>query len=203
MPPYSPPLPAPLQRRTRPPTPPTHSSLAVNAPSSGVIRDKLEKEREDRERDVKSLSTQLDKERADHKEDVEALQRVRPQVHVRLLTLNATGHATHYTSSSPCSIGPCTREGSRALQLRFLGRPPRKQKRVRIRYSMLSNVPNCPSAEAVAFLCSYNNVRRTGNSAAHTAKQEEVRAAVTTKLLETNDRRCLEQIYIFAYGQPV
>ena len=68
---------------------------------------------------------------------------------------------------------------------------------------MLSNVPNCPSAEAVAFLCSYNNVRRTGNSAAHTAKQEEVRAAVTTKLLETNDRRYLEQIYAFTYGQPV
>jgi hypothetical protein len=70
-------------------------------------------------------------------------------------------------------------------------------------YSMLSNVPNCPSADAVAFLCAYNNVRRTGNSAAHTAKQEDVRAAVTTKRLETNDRQYLEQIYTFTYGQPV
>src|ERR1700734_4137305 len=70
-------------------------------------------------------------------------------------------------------------------------------------YRMLLNIPNCPSAEAVAFLCSYNNVRRTGNSATHTAKQEEVRVAVTTKLLEMNDRRYLEQIYTFTYGQPV
>jgi hypothetical protein len=96
--------------------------------------DELEKEKQDRERDVKSLSTQLDKERADRKEDVEALRRVSPHVHVRLfikLTVNTTGHAAHYTSSSPCSIGPCTREGSRPLQLRFLGRP-RKQKRIRI-----------------------------------------------------------------------
>jgi len=47
---------------------------------------KLEKEKQDRERDVKSLSTQLDKERADRKEDVEALRRVSPYVHVRSLS---------------------------------------------------------------------------------------------------------------------
>ena len=70
-------------------------------------------------------------------------------------------------------------------------------------YSTLSNVPHCPSVDAVIFLCAYNNVRCTGNSAAHTAKQEDVRAAVTTKRLETNDRQYLEQIYAFTYGQPV
>ena len=70
-------------------------------------------------------------------------------------------------------------------------------------YSMLLNVPNCPSADAITFLCAYNNVHRTGNSAARTAKQEDVTAAVTTKQLETNDRQYLEQIYAFTYGQPV
>jgi len=35
-------------------------------------------------------------------------------------------------------------------------------------HSMLLNVPNCPSTEAVAFLCSYNNIHCTGSSA-HTA----------------------------------
>ena len=51
-----------------------------------IESDKLETEKQDRERDVKSLSTQLDKERADRKEDVEALQRVSPHVHVRSLS---------------------------------------------------------------------------------------------------------------------
>jgi hypothetical protein len=51
-----------------------------------IESDKLETEKQDRERDVKSLSTQLDKERADRKEDVEALRRVSPHVHVRSLS---------------------------------------------------------------------------------------------------------------------
>ena len=61
------------------------------------LRDKLEKEKQDRhvemekdrqdhERDVKSLSMQLDKERAHCKEDVEALRWVSPRVHVHLLS---------------------------------------------------------------------------------------------------------------------
>jgi hypothetical protein len=58
-------------------------------------------------------------------------------------------------------------------------------------------------AEANTFLCAYNNVRRTGDAAAHTAKQEDVRAAVTTKPLGSNDRQYLEQIFAFTYGQPV
>ena len=48
--------------------------------------DKLEKEKQERERDVKLLSTQLEKERADRKEDVEALRRVSLHVHVCLLS---------------------------------------------------------------------------------------------------------------------
>jgi len=50
--------------------------------------DKLEKEKQEREMDVKSLSTQLDKERADRKEDVEALRRVTlliTPLHLRVL----------------------------------------------------------------------------------------------------------------------
>jgi hypothetical protein len=41
-------------------------------------------------------------------------------------------------------------------------------------YNVLSNIPNCPSMEAVAFLCSYNNVHCTDNSTTHTVKQKEV-----------------------------
>jgi predicted RNase H-like nuclease (RuvC/YqgF family) len=58
------------------------------------LRDKLEKERQDRheeleierearDKDVKSLRTQLDEERANRKEDVEALRRVSPHVRGR------------------------------------------------------------------------------------------------------------------------
>jgi hypothetical protein len=70
-------------------------------------------------------------------------------------------------------------------------------------HSLLADVPHRPSAEAIKFLCSYNNVRRTGNSAAHTAKQEDIRVAVATKPLESNDRRYLEQMYTFIFSQPV
>ena len=61
------------------------------------LRDKLEKEKQDRERDVKSLSTQLDKERADRKEDVEALQRVSPHVHVNMYAYYPA-NGKHYRS---------------------------------------------------------------------------------------------------------
>jgi hypothetical protein len=57
--------------------------------------------------------------------------------------------------------------------------------------------------EAVAFLCSYNNVHCTDNSTTHTVKQKEVWVAVMMKLLEMNDQQYLEQIYTFTYGQPV
>jgi hypothetical protein len=50
----------------------------------------------------------------------------------------------------------------------------------------------------VWFLCLYNNVHRSGKSAAHTAKPEEVKTAVATKQLESAERCWLEQIYIYS-----
>lgn len=70
-------------------------------------------------------------------------------------------------------------------------------------YLGLNNAPNCPSRDTIQFLCSYNNVRREGNTAAHTASVGEMRDAVTTKLLETRDRRCLEQVFKFAFNEDV
>ena len=70
-------------------------------------------------------------------------------------------------------------------------------------YWRLYNVPNCPSRDAVQFLCSYNNIRREGNAAAHSATVEEMRDAVVTKQLETRDRRCLEQVFKFAFDEDV
>ncbi|TDL16418.1 hypothetical protein BD410DRAFT_889013 [Rickenella mellea] len=59
------------------------------------------------------------------------------------------------------------------------------------------------SREAILFLCSYNDVRKAGNKAAHTAKQEEIRNAVLTKPLERGERRHLEQIFEFTFGETV
>jgi hypothetical protein len=70
-------------------------------------------------------------------------------------------------------------------------------------YQGLHNAPYCPSQDTIRFLCSYNNVRREGNTAAHTATVGEMRDAVTTKILESRDRRCLEQIFKFAFNEDV
>jgi regulator of replication initiation timing len=67
--------------------------------------------------------------------------------------------------------------------------------------ALVANTPHCPSHDAIEFLCSYNNVRRQGNAAAHTASQEEIKEAVTTKKLETRERQCLEEIYAFIFDQ--
>jgi hypothetical protein len=67
----------------------------------------------------------------------------------------------------------------------------------------LANVPRCPSRESIRFMCSYNNVRREGNVAAHTASQDEIREAVMKKTLETQERRYLEQIFEFLFGERV
>ena len=70
-------------------------------------------------------------------------------------------------------------------------------------YWALANTLNRPSRDTVKFLCSYNNVRREGNFAAHTASMEQMRDAVTTRQLETRDRRCLEQIFKFTFNEDI
>jgi hypothetical protein len=70
-------------------------------------------------------------------------------------------------------------------------------------YARIANAEHSPSREAVRFLCSYNNVRRSGNNVAHTAKPEEVKAAVLTKQLDSKERNLLEQLYTFTYELSV
>ncbi|KAF8887848.1 hypothetical protein CPB84DRAFT_1786619 [Gymnopilus junonius] len=62
-----------------------------------------------------------------------------------------------------------------------------------------ANIQYCPSRDAVDFLCTYNNVRREGNYRAHNASQAELRDAVTTKPIESQDRLFLEQLYQFIF----
>ncbi|KAG2140593.1 hypothetical protein DEU56DRAFT_797597 [Suillus clintonianus] len=57
-----------------------------------------------------------------------------------------------------------------------------------------------PSHQSILFLCSYNNIRRAGNVAAHTAKQCDIKSAVETQTLGSNDRRCLEHLFRYAYS---
>ncbi|KAG2028967.1 hypothetical protein BDR03DRAFT_976176 [Suillus americanus] len=57
-----------------------------------------------------------------------------------------------------------------------------------------------PSHQSILFLCSYNNVRRAGNVAAHNAKECDIKSAVETQALGSNDRRCLEHLFRYAYN---
>jgi hypothetical protein len=66
-------------------------------------------------------------------------------------------------------------------------------------FSRLSSFPRCPSKDAVSFLCAYNNVRRSGNVAAHTGSQEQLREAVATKPVDSRERRFLEELFRFTF----
>ena len=58
---------------------------------------------------------------------------------------------------------------------------------------------HAPSADTVIFICSYNNVRRDGNEAAHTATQDQVKQAVMSKSVGGMERSHLEQVFEFTY----
>jgi hypothetical protein len=59
-----------------------------------------------------------------------------------------------------------------------------------------------PPRDAIHYLCSYNNVRKDGNYHAHNATQEEMRDAVLTKRLDSQDRVALMYFFQFVFGQP-
>ena len=67
----------------------------------------------------------------------------------------------------------------------------------------LTSVQYPLTSSGLNFLCSFNNVRQDGNTAAHTATQQEVRDAVQTKALDKKERRSLENVYAFAYDEIV
>jgi hypothetical protein len=168
------------------------------------LRENLEKETSARE----ELHKQLTKERAERREDVESLRQVR-------FLFSFSRRSAHSLRQVTLLITP--------LHLRVLLDKARQKILNHIKcdtwedlrqdksiynltehvYAHLADTEHPPSRGAVQFLCSYNNVRRSGNSVAHTAKPEEVKAAVTTRQLESTERRWLEQLYMFTYGEPV
>ena len=67
----------------------------------------------------------------------------------------------------------------------------------------LTNIQYPLSNLGLDFLCNFNNVRRDGNAAAHTATREEVRDAVQRKPLDKRERISLEELYSFTYEEQM
>ncbi|KIM71984.1 hypothetical protein PILCRDRAFT_746965 [Piloderma croceum F 1598] len=135
------------------------------------------------------LRRQLTKERAEHREDVEALRQVTlliTPLHLRVLLDKTRQKILNHIK---CDTWEDLRQDKSIYNL------------TEHVYTHLADTEHPPSRGAVQFLCSYNNVRCSGNSVAHTAKLEEVKAAATTKQLESTERRWLEQLYMFTYGE--
>ena len=70
-------------------------------------------------------------------------------------------------------------------------------------HGRLSQDSHCPSYETIEFVCAYNNIRRDGNIAARQASQEDMRQAVTTKKLDSKERRCLEEMFLYVFRTEV
>jgi hypothetical protein len=168
----------------------------------------LQKEKSDRKAEVEALKNELQKERRDRKDDLEALRQVLRNSRHYLLPLTIRNQVT-------CLLTP--------LHLRVLLDLTRQKILHALSYDTwedlrnnrnmhelahyiihrLAHVSDCPSHEAIFFLCSYNNVRRDGNTAAHEADQEDVRAAVLRKPIDSKDRRCLEEMYMYTYSSEL
>lgn len=58
---------------------------------------------------------------------------------------------------------------------------------------------HAPSEDAVKLICTYNNVRRDGNEAAHSATKDQVKQAVMSKIEGGEERHRLEQVFEFTY----
>ena len=56
-----------------------------------------------------------------------------------------------------------------------------------------------PSLETIRFLCLYNNIRREGNVAAHSATPSQIKEAVQTKPMDSSERRFLREMFIYAF----
>ena len=65
-----------------------------------------------------------------------------------------------------------------------------------------AQIQDPPPRDAIRYLCSYNNVRKDGNYHAHNATQEEMRDAVLTKRLDSQDRLALMHFFKFVFDQP-
>jgi uncharacterized coiled-coil DUF342 family protein len=157
------------------------------------MHDEIEKIRNENERIDKELAgvrKDLEAARVQHTSDVDALREVTAllvPLHLRVLLDLARKRVLEH-------LGYETWEGLRAsrsvLQLADTIFNDLKQK----------GVSYPPSFQSVFFLCSYNNIRRAGNTAAHSAKEDDIRHAVLTQALDSQDRKCLESLFTYAYN---
>ncbi|KAG1858239.1 hypothetical protein C8R48DRAFT_715787 [Suillus tomentosus] len=164
---------------------------------NGSMRNEIERisdENESINNDLASVRNDLNAARVKHSQDVEALKEVTMllvPLHLRVLldlarkkVLEHLGHDTWEDLRASRSV----------YQLADTICNDLKRK----------GVSYLPSSESIFFLCSYNNIRRAGNTAAHSAKEDDIRHAVLTQSLESRDRRCLESLFTYAYnGVPV
>ncbi|KIK42762.1 hypothetical protein CY34DRAFT_106744 [Suillus luteus UH-Slu-Lm8-n1] len=139
--------------------------------------------------ELASVRKDLEAARNQHTEDVEALRILTLSLvplHLRVLLDRARGRILEH-------LGHESWEGLRSTRSihQLANEIFNSLKTNRVSYS--------PSYKAIYFLCSYNNIRRAGNAAAHTAKEEEVRHAVQTQPLDSQDREYLENLFRYAY----
>jgi seryl-tRNA synthetase len=157
------------------------------------MHDEIEKicnENERIDKELASVRKDLEAARVQHTSDVDALREVTAllvPLHLRVLLDLARKKVLEH-------LGYETWEGLRAsrsvLQLADTIFNDLKQK----------GVSYPPSFQSVFFLCSYNNIRRAGNTAAHSAKEDDIRHAVLTQALDSQDRKCLESLFTYAYN---
>lgn len=157
------------------------------------MHDEMEKiynENERIDKELASVRKDLEAARVQHTSDVDALREVTAllvPLHLRVLLDLARKKVLEH-------LGYETWEGLRAsrsvLQLADTIFNDLKQK----------GVSYPPSFQSVFFLCSYNNIRRAGNTAAHSAKEDDIRHAVLTQSLDSQDRKCLESLFTYAYN---
>ncbi|KAF8650066.1 hypothetical protein AX16_005430 [Volvariella volvacea WC 439] len=152
--------------------------------------EKVEKVMENQDKVIDDLREVLQQEKDDRKEDIEALREVilmiMPLHHRVFLDLTRQKILENFE----CESWESLRENRSVYQLKN---------------HIFKSLPAAtrPSLEAIEFLCSYNNVRRDGNAAAHDASKEDVRTAVIGKPVESKDRRCLEEMYVYTYGDRI
>ncbi|KAG2738693.1 hypothetical protein P692DRAFT_20813096 [Suillus brevipes Sb2] len=139
--------------------------------------------------DLASVRKDLDTARVTHTQDVEALRIVT----LSLIPLHLRVLLDHARSKILEHLGHESWEGLRKES-------NVDQLSINIFNSLKGKgVSHTPPHSSIHFLCSYNNIRRAGNIAAHTANEEDVRHAVLAQPLESRDRECLESLFTFAY----
>ncbi|KAG1780432.1 hypothetical protein EV702DRAFT_1082730 [Suillus placidus] len=150
----------------------------------------IRNENESINNDLTTVRKDLDAARVKHTQDVDALREVTMllvPLHLRVLldlarkkVLEHLGHESWEGLRASCSVHQLADTIFNDLKRKGVSYPP--------------------SQESIFFLCSYNNIRRAGNTAAHNAKEDDVRHAVLTQSLESQDRRCLESLFTYAYN---